>query len=51
MQELPHQEVRLDLAASLVVVRRIGPLDGELAVAQRAHGEARPRIVVAELLA
>lgn len=51
MEELPHQEVRGDLATGLLVVRGVGALDRELATAQRAHGEARARGVRAELLA
>ena len=51
MEQLPHEEMRGDLPPALLVVRRISALDVELTIADRAHGEARARVVGAELLA
>ena len=51
MQELPHQQVRYDLAPPLLLVGRVRTLDVELPLADRAHGEARAYVVGAQLLA
>jgi hypothetical protein len=47
VQELPDEEMRADLAAPLLVVGRVRALDEEVALAGRAHGEARPHVVAA----
>lgn len=51
MQELPHKQMRGDLAPPLLLVGRVLTLDVELPLPDRAHGEARARVVCAQLLA
>jgi hypothetical protein len=51
VEELPHEQVRADLAPGLLLVRCVRPVDLDLVLVDRAHAEARPRVVAAELLA
>src|SRR5687768_9146824 len=49
VENRPDEQVRRDLAPSLLVVGRVGQVDDELRGADRARGEARAREVLAEL--
>lgn len=51
MEERPDEQVRFDLTSALLVARRVGPLDIQLTSPDRPHGEARARVVAAQLLA
>src|SRR5262245_17750706 len=51
VEQLPDEQVRADLAPGLLLVGSVGPLDLDVLVADRAHDEARPSVVAAELLA
>jgi hypothetical protein len=49
VENRPDEQMRPDLAPSLLVVGRVGQVDDELRGADRARGEARAREVLAEL--
>jgi len=51
MEERPDEQVRRHFTPLLILAGRVGPLDLELTIADRAHGEARAYVVGAQLLA